>query len=213
TQKRLEHDEKFPNEPRRIRADEQVAITDDEVQVSGRAGVMDVNERLFQMILQKNPGATFAVEESYPMHHTYAGATPLGPIMEIRAQDANAPIDDARVDQALQYWRETRDQLLSGAGAKDSGDSTLLTYARLAAAQGNLLAYSNRAADAEQAYRLGIEIDSGSPEAVYGLANILNHSGRGEEAKQIIAKAQQVNPDFQKYADPSSSWMVTHAKR
>jgi hypothetical protein len=34
-----------------------------------------------QTLLQKNPDLSFAMEESFPMSSTYAGAAPLGPIV------------------------------------------------------------------------------------------------------------------------------------
>jgi hypothetical protein len=68
--KRLEHDEQFPNEPKQIRPGENVSIVDGKVQVSGQVEVMAINEKLFQLFMEKNPNASFAIEESYPFEST-----------------------------------------------------------------------------------------------------------------------------------------------
>jgi hypothetical protein len=48
-QKRLLHDQQFPDEPKQIRPGEDVRTTDNKVQVSGQVAVMAVNEKLFRM--------------------------------------------------------------------------------------------------------------------------------------------------------------------
>ena len=48
--------------------------------VSGQVAVMAINEQLLQTLLQKNPNATFALEETFPLKSLYASATNLGPI-------------------------------------------------------------------------------------------------------------------------------------
>src|SRR5437899_5063592 len=86
-QKRLDHDQQFPDEPKQIRPGEDIRVIDGKVQVSGQVAVMAINERLLQTLMSKNPDASFAIEESFPFKSTYAGAVPLGPIMELRATD------------------------------------------------------------------------------------------------------------------------------
>ncbi len=86
-QKRVQHDQQFPNEPRQIRPGEDVKIIDNRVDVSGQVAVMAINERLFQTLMDKNPGVSFAMEQSFPFESMYAGAVPLGPIMELRDQN------------------------------------------------------------------------------------------------------------------------------
>jgi len=63
--RRLEHDQQFPNEPRQIRPGENLRVTDGRLAVSGQAAVMAINEKLFQTFMQNNPGASFAMEESF----------------------------------------------------------------------------------------------------------------------------------------------------
>src|SRR6185503_17373857 len=47
-QRRFEHDQRFPNEPKQIRPGEDVQMVNIKIQVSGQLAVMSINERLFQ---------------------------------------------------------------------------------------------------------------------------------------------------------------------
>ena len=84
-QKRLEHDEQFPDEPKQIRPGEDVQVVNDKVQVGGQVAVMAINELLLQNLMQKNPDLSFAIEESFPLKGTYGDALPLGPLMQLHA--------------------------------------------------------------------------------------------------------------------------------
>src|SRR5438552_1496272 len=53
-QKRLEHDQQFPDEPKQIRPDEDIRSTEGRVALSGMA-VMEINGRLLEALMQKNP--------------------------------------------------------------------------------------------------------------------------------------------------------------
>ncbi|HEV8541366.1 MAG TPA: tetratricopeptide repeat protein [Verrucomicrobiae bacterium] len=201
-QKRLEHDQQFPNDPKQIQPGEKVEMVDGKVQVSGQIAVMAINEKLLQSILQKNPDASFAVEESFPMKTTYAGAVPLGPIMEIRAQDATAGLDEGHAAESLDYWRNTTQEILADPEALSSPDA-LKTYSKMAVAEGNLLGNSSYPAQAEEAYRLATEIFPRNTEAVSGLAQLLAKSGRMDEARQLINGFIQQNPDLEQQFDLS----------
>src|SRR6185436_2165553 len=64
-QRRLDHDLKFPNEPKQLLPGEDVRSEDGRTQVSGQVAVMAVNERLLQTLMEKNPELSFAMEESF----------------------------------------------------------------------------------------------------------------------------------------------------
>src|SRR2546425_12693167 len=74
---------------------------------------MAINEKLFQTFMQNNPSVSFAMEESYPFASTYAQATPLGPIMELRVQEDQNALTAERAAQPVDYWRSTLQELLS----------------------------------------------------------------------------------------------------
>jgi len=77
-QKRLEHDQQFPDEPKQVRKGEEIRVVDGKVQVSGQVAVMTINEKLLQTLMEKNPGLSFAIQESFPLKGTYPDALPLG---------------------------------------------------------------------------------------------------------------------------------------
>src|SRR5690349_3182140 len=49
-QKRLQHDQQFPDEPKQVRDNEQIKVVDGKTQVSGMVAVMDINERLLRLL-------------------------------------------------------------------------------------------------------------------------------------------------------------------
>ena len=201
-QKRLKHDEDFPNEPKQLLPGEDVRITEGRIEVSGQVAVMGINELLLQDFMNKNPDASFALEESFPLRSLYSNSVPLGPIMELRAQDTYT---SERAGQMLNYWRDVAQQLMSDADAPE-GSAVRKTYSKMVSTQANLMADHNFASDAEQAYRLAAQLEPSSPEAVYGLANLLAKSNRNEEAQRIISDFQRRNPDQNSGTPPTFLW-------
>lgn len=194
-QKRLKHDQEFPNEPKQIRPGEEIQMADNRLQVSGQVAVMGINELLLQDFMNKNPDASFALEESFPLKSFYSNSVPLGPIMELRSQDA---FTSERASQVLDYWRGQAQQLLSDRDDLEGSDPRK-TYSKLISSQANLLADHHYSAEAEQAYRLATQLEPSSPEAAYGLANILASTGRADEARQIVDSFQQRDPTINTY--------------
>jgi tetratricopeptide (TPR) repeat protein len=190
-QRRMKHDQDFPDEPKQLRPGEDVRNTENRFQVSGQVAVMGINELLLQDFMSKNPDASFALEESFPLRSLYSNSVPLGPIMELRAQDAYT---SERAGQSLDYWRDVAQQLMSDADTPE-GSAVRKTYSKMVSSQANLMADHNFTADAEQAYRLAAQLEPSSPEAVYGLANLLANSGRNQEAQRVISDFQRRNPD------------------
>ncbi len=190
---RFQHDQQFPNEPKQLLPGEDVTISDGRVQVSGQVAVMAINGRLLDAILQKNPGASFALEESFPLKSTYADAAPMGPIMELRASGQN-DFNAESAAHSVDYWRTTTQELLSDSAALGSPD-TLKTYSHMAEAQANLLADHNYNAEAEQAYRFSSQLWPDNPESVSSLSELLARTGRTEEARQLLAEFARDHPD------------------
>jgi len=124
-QQRLAHDQQYPNEPKQVRPGEDISVTDNRVQVGGQVAVMAINERLFQMIMDKNPDLSFGLEESFPFKSTYPTAAPLGPIMELGVQDAQKTFTADAAAQTADYWRATTQSLL--ADSETTGASDVLT--------------------------------------------------------------------------------------
>ncbi len=189
--KRFAHDRDFPDESRQLRPGEDVRVTDNRIQVSGQVAVMDINERLLQTLLANNPDLSFALEESFPFRSTYGAASPLGPLMELRAPDEQNPLTAERAAQSLDYWRDAAQRFAGDSEALDS--NTRKAWAQMATAQGNLFAGRQYSAEAEQTYRLARDIAPGFLEPVGGLARLLVDTGRAAEAGQLLddfARAQ-----------------------
>jgi len=155
---------------------------------------MAINEKILQTILQKNPEASFAVQESWPFRDTYGDATPLGPIMEVRAADAEKVFTADRAAQYAEYWRSTAQQLIADPEASGSPE-TLKSYSHNAVAAANLLAAHNFTTEAEQTFRLSSQLWPGNPEPVAALSNLLSQNGRSDEAQRLLDDFVAKNPD------------------
>jgi predicted Zn-dependent protease len=173
---------------------------------------MSINEKLLQILMAKNPDASFGLQESFPFKSTYADAAPLGPIMELRTPDGQNAFTPERAAQSLDYWRATTQQLLSDPTASAS-PTTLMTHSHDAVAAANLLAAHNYNAEAEQAYRLSSQLWPGNPEPVGGLSEILARTGRAEEAHQLLEDFASKYPDQRAAAETiRASWGIVTPK-
>lgn len=183
-QKRLDHDEQFPNEPKQVRPDEQIKNDGGKTSVGGIIAVMDINERLLRMLMDKNPALPFALQESYPLKGTYENAAPLGPIMELRTPNP-ATFTAERAGESVAYWRDVAAQF-SALPDDKSGETAVRAYAKLAVGQANLLAERGFADAAEQTYRISLGMIPSNGEAVIGLAELLNRTGRANEGRTLM---------------------------
>jgi len=192
-QKRFEHDRQFPDEPKQVRPGEDIKIVENRVQVGGQVAVMSINERLLMRLMEKNPDLSFAVEESSPLRGTYAEALPLGPILELGAQDEHNSFTSERAMQSLDYWQATAQRLFADPEAASS-PATLKSYSHDAVAAANLLAAHQFTSEAEQTYRLAAQLWPENPESIGGLADLLARGGRENEAKQLLADFVRQHP-------------------
>jgi hypothetical protein len=197
-QKRLQHDQQFPDEPKQVRPGEDIQVTNGRVQVSGQVAVMDINERLLQTLLQKNPDLSFALQESFPFPSLYAGATTLGPVTELRATDTADALTPERAAQSLDYWRSTTQTLLADA---DTASAARDAYAKLILGQAGLFLDRNLSGEAEQAYQLATSLNPAYPEGVFKYVKLLTDQKRFDEARQIVQTAATAAPDNQQFRD------------
>lgn len=188
--RRLAHDREFPDEPPQLRPGEDVQMEGNRVMVGGQVAVMAINEILVQAMMAKNPGVVFAVEESYPFKSTYAQAVPSGPILEVQSGGGAPALTGERASAAVDYWRRTAGQLMADMDG-GSSETVLSAYAKLAASQANLLAHHQYGAQAEQAYRVALQLMPGQPDATFGLARILEQTGRAGEAARMLEGLQR----------------------
>jgi hypothetical protein len=203
--KRLEHDEQFPDEPRQIRHLENVKRDGDKFEVGGPTAVMDINERLLQFILKKNPDLGFALQESFPLKNTYAQANPSGPIMELRARSENEPLPAAAAEESLNYWRNTAAHIFAETPTEESRKN----YSHMAVAHANLLAHQGHPTAAEQTYQTSFQIYPGNVDTLVNYHQFLMQNNRASDAAALLQKFQAQHPNLQaevkKWLPPKSS--------
>jgi hypothetical protein len=193
-QKRLQHDLDFPDEPKQVLPGENIQMVDGKLQFSGETSVMAVNERLLQMMIEKNPELSFATEESIPMRGTYADALPLGPLMELNAQSDQNSFTADRAGQSVDYWRSATQMLLADPEAVGS-TYALNAYSHDINATANLLAAHNFTTEAEQMYELASQVWPASPYAVSGLAQVLAQTGHADQARAVLDQFASKYPE------------------
>jgi hypothetical protein len=82
---------------------EDVKIVDGKIQVSGQVAVMQIAGLMVKLILDKNPGHEFYIEESFPFDWMYPYLEPHGLIMKINRQPPASLSDDV-VSKDRDYW-------------------------------------------------------------------------------------------------------------
>jgi tetratricopeptide (TPR) repeat protein len=105
SQRRLQHDVQFPNEPKQIRPGEDVHIEKNRMTVNGQVAVMAINGLIAKVIFDHNPKNEFYVEESMPLDWMYPHLTPYGIIMKINRQPLPDLSQDA-LDRDHQFWKQ-----------------------------------------------------------------------------------------------------------
>jgi hypothetical protein len=203
-QRRFEHDEQFPNEPKQVRPGEDIRMVDGKVAVSGQVAVMSINEKLLQTLMDKNPDLSFAMQESFPMTGLYADALPQGPLFQLRASQGPDSFSDELASQSVEYWRNVAEQL-SGEPQSVESETVLKSYSHDVVSAAHLLAAHNFDAEAEQAYRLGMQLCPQNPEPVAGLADVLTRNARENEGRQLLEQFSQAYPDQLKALEQTSA--------
>src|SRR5262245_55401316 len=102
-QRRLDHDEKFPKEPRQLKPGENVQRAGNRVNVSGHLAVMAINGRLAKVIFDKNPKRDFFIEESFPLDWMYPHLSPHGLILKLNRKPL-ATLSPTLLETDRQYW-------------------------------------------------------------------------------------------------------------
>lgn len=194
--RRLEHDQNFPDEPKQLRRNENVKMVDGKLDVSGRDAVFDMNERLLNKLLEKNPDLSFAIGESVPLPGTYADAVPLGPLMELRA-NASENFTAERAAESVDRWRETAQYVLANPETVKS-EEAMKSYSHDAVASARLLAAHGFNTEAEEAFRLSQQLFPSNPEAAVSLAQHYERTGRASEAQRLLEEFVRQHPSEQK---------------
>ena len=140
------------------------------VQVSGQVAVMAINERLLNMVMDKNPELAFFMQESFPLPSTYNGAFPNGPLLELRVGDRKPKVTSSDAQGTLTYWNNVAQRLASTPAAATSS-TVLNSYSKLVLGQANFYA-KDFPVEAERAYRIALQIQPDNKEALEALARL-----------------------------------------
>jgi beta-lactamase regulating signal transducer with metallopeptidase domain len=113
-QRRLAHDQQFPNEPRQLKPGEEVKLdSNGRIQLSSHMNVIGIRELLTKTIFDKNPDREFYVEESFPLDWLYPYLEPHGLIMKIDRQPLPA-LSDEIVWRDRDYWTKYVTPMIGG---------------------------------------------------------------------------------------------------
>lgn len=204
-QKRLAHDQQFPNEPPQVLPGESTGVhvgSDGQLALGGPnalTAVMQINGVLLAALMSQNPQLSFGLEESFPLKSTYADAVPVGPIMQLNASAGQSAFTSDTAAQTVDYWNNANQQLLSD---PDAANSTTVqkAYAKDETSAANLLAAHGYNAEAEQIYGTALQLNPSSFDAASGYVNLLlgqNQVQQAISAAQAAAQADPNNPQLQ----------------
>jgi len=110
-QQRMEHDRRFPNEPRQMRGEVITPRADGTYGVSGQASVMAINGLLCKVIFDNCPTNDFFVEESFPLEWMYPYLSPFGVIMKINRQPVEEMTEEA-VRRDHEFWSRYSERMI-----------------------------------------------------------------------------------------------------
>jgi Flp pilus assembly protein TadD len=114
--------------------------------------------------------------------------------MELGVKEAQNVLTAERAAQSVDYWRAAAELVLTDPQTAGS-DTALKSYSHDVNATANLLAAHGFNSDAEQAYRLSMQVWPSNPDATGGLATILARTGHPDEARDLLDNFARNYPD------------------
>jgi len=151
------------------------------------------------MLMDKNPNTSFAMEESFPFQSMYGTASPLGLIIEMGPpQQQGQYLSPEKEAQSVDYWQAAAQQLLSDPETPQGSDARK-AYSKLITSQAGLLVDHGLPAEAEQEFRIALQITPDSPEAVFRYINMLMSQNRVADALPIVENAIKAAPDNEQF--------------
>ena len=114
-QRRLAHDQQFPNEPRQLKPGDEDVRQDSNgrIQLRSHWAVIGVRELLTKTIFDKNPDREFYVVEGFPLDWMYPYLEPHGLIMKINRQQL-PELSDEIVQSDGDYWTKYVTPMIGG---------------------------------------------------------------------------------------------------
>lgn len=183
----------------RTAAGAEVSVSNGQVNVSGVAGVMQINGILAKMIFDANKGTRpIFVEESYVVPWMQPYLVPAGPLMRLEPEPlATIPTDAVNENHA--YWADlaTRLRAIPAYGRDHAAQAT---FSKLRSAIGGLYVSRGLFADAEQAFTQAIELCPDAPEAHFRLADAYVQQFRFTDAQRLVESMLKTNPTNEYFA-------------
>jgi hypothetical protein len=113
-QRRLAHDQQFPNEPKQLKPGEEVTRdAKGRIQVRGQMAVIGMRELLTKAIFDRNPDREFFLEESFPLDWMYPYLEPHGLILKINRQPL-PELSKEIVQRDSDYWTKYVTPMIGG---------------------------------------------------------------------------------------------------
>ncbi len=109
--RRLDHDMRFPNEPKQIRPDEGVHVEGNQVSFGGQGYVMSINGLIAKEIFDRNPNNEFFLEESMPLQWMYPHLSPFGVIMKVNREPVTE-LTEETIKRDHEFWSRYSDRLI-----------------------------------------------------------------------------------------------------
>jgi len=128
-QKRLEHDRRFPSQPRQLKPGEDVRLIDGRVRVnvSSPVSAMEINGLLAKAILESNPDRQFYVEESFQMNWMYPHLSPHGFILKLNRKPLDV-LSDEVVMKDREFWTQQQRQMIGAWLTPDTPVKEVCTF-------------------------------------------------------------------------------------
>jgi tetratricopeptide (TPR) repeat protein len=176
------------------RANGDLKIENERVQVTGALGVMEINGILTEMMWRHDRlRHDFYVEESYAIKWMYPYLSPHGLIMKLNRD--KTPYDAARAAKDCDFWDwYTRRLLKDPMFRRDFAGQK--SFSKLRAALAGLYASQGRRAEAAQAFRESVLLYPASPEAVFRYAqSSLLTARRWDIALELMDYTDAIDPN------------------
>jgi len=111
-QQRMKHDRRFSNEPRQVKAGENVHMSEDgRLQVSGQTAVMMINALIAKVIFDHNTNCEYYVEESFPLDWMYPYLSPHELIFKLNRSPLPSLTAEV-LDQDHAFWTQKCQSML-----------------------------------------------------------------------------------------------------
>ncbi len=184
----------------RIPAGADVSFENGRVSVQGVQGVMMINGILAKMIFEANKHKhAFYVEESYVIPWMYPYLEPHGLIMKINAETIPS-ITPQMVKNDKDFWDWYSQRLLNNWKFRRDVVARK-TFSKLRGAIAGIYTFRHMYNEAEHAFRQAIDLYPLSPEANFRLADVFMQQRRFTDARVLIEKFLNEDPENDKVRD------------